>query len=121
MSNWNVINKEPNAIAALVIMCQDYVLIDEEFMANEKVKKHMNSEMFWIELAQELNGKVNEKLQSEMEGEVESGYDDYEDSRVSDTAVLNYIMDPSNRFELNDMICETVDRWLKHFGHKRFR
>lgn len=120
MSNWKIITEESSVIAALVIMCQDYVLIDEEFMVNEKIQKNINNETFWIELAQELQGKVNEKFQIEFDVENEGGYDDCDECHVSDVTILNFIMNPSNRFELNDMICETIERWLKHFGNKRF-
>ena len=120
MGNWKAINSESSAIAALVVLCQDYVLIDEEFMANSKVQKNMNNESFWIELAQELHGKVHGQLNAKFAQENEGAYDDCDDCVVPDDVVLDFIMNTTNRFELNDIICETIDNWLKHFGRKRF-
>ena len=120
MSNWKLMDRESNTITALVVLCQDYVLMDEEFMANVKVQNNMNNESFWIELAQELYGKIHEQLSATFVSEHEGAYDDCDECGVSEDVVLNFVMNPTHRFDINDIICETVDGWLKHFGHKRF-
>ena len=115
MKNIKSINQESNTTVALMVLCQDYVLADEEFMANEKVRKNMQNADFWIELAHGLHGAVSEHLRSDDN----DGYDEYENVGVTDNMIINFIMDPTNRFELNDIICDSVENWLHHFG-KRF-
>lgn len=115
-----MIDKESSAITALVVLCQDYVLIDEEFMANPKVQKNMNNAAFWIELAQALYGKIHEQIKAGFNSENDGAYDDCDECAMPEDVVLDFIMNPTNRFTLNDVICETIDGWLKHFGHKRF-
>lgn len=117
-SNWKILEKETRLITALVVLCQDYVLVDEEFMKNSKIKKNMRSPEFWIELAQELRGAIADKLSKQEDDE---GYDEYGASTVSDKTIINYVMDPNNRFDLNDVICESVESWLKHFSGKRIK
>ena len=117
MSNWKEINNESNMTAAMVVLCQDYVLADEEFMSNAKIKKNMNNAGFWIELAHSLHGAVGNHLCNTAEDS--DGYDEYEASGVTDGAIMNFVMNPKNRFELNDIICESIDSYLSHFGKKR--
>lgn len=118
MSNWKSIEKESNLTTALVVLCQDYVVVDEEFMSNSKIKKNLNNADFWIELANTLRGTVSSYLHNKNEVDDE-GYDEYEANEVSDGVLMDFIMNPANRFELNDIICETVESWLKHFGKRK--
>lgn len=118
MSTWNKINKEQHITTALVVLCQEYVRTDEEFSNNAKIKKNFKSCDFWIELAQELHGAIALYLQNQDIGFEAEGYDDC-DSVITDNEVLNFVMDPTNRFELNDIICDTISGWIKHFGNKR--
>lgn len=114
-ANWKLLEKETRLITALVMMCQDYVLVDEEFMANTKIKKNIESAEFWIELAKELKGAIANHIDA---GTTE-GYDDFGSLTVSEKMLMSYVMSPANRFELNDIICESVENWLKHFSGKR--
>lgn len=116
MKNIKSINQESHATVALMVLCQDYVLADEEFMANEKIQKNMRNADFWIELAHGLHGAVRESLKVNDD----EGYDECDDTSVTDNAVMDFIMDPTQRFELNDIICDSVENWLRHFGNKRF-
>ena len=111
MSNWSELKKESALTAALVVLCQDYVMYDEEFLENKNIKKCMSKASFWIELAKELRGTIESNFATEQEG-----YDDVDSISVSESQVLSYVLDPENRFAINDMICETIESWLKHFG-----
>jgi hypothetical protein len=117
MINIKLINQESHTITALLVLCQDYVLADEEFMANDKIKRNMKDVEFWIELAHGLSGAVSEYIRVN-NGEQE-GYDEYESNAVSEKAILDFVLDPSNRFELNDIICDSIENWLTHFGGRR--
>lgn len=112
MKNWNIINKESNTITALVVLCQDYVTVDEEFMSNHKIKRNLQNPEFWIEMAHSLRGAIALYIQQQNDC---ISYDEYEDSEVSDAVIANFALNPSNRFELNDIICDAVESWLKHF------
>ena len=115
---WKMINKESNLTTALLVLCQDYIIIDEEFASNQKIKKRWNDAEFWIELAQLLRGSLVIYLQEKV-GVDNEGYDEYEAVGVSDIMILNFVMNPFNRFELNDIICETVESWINHSGRKK--
>ena len=112
MGNWKRINEEPHSIAAMVVLCQDYVLVDEEFMNDVKIKSNADNPDAWIEMAESLYNVVSAHLEK-MNGDRE-GYDDYDASTVTDSMVPNFVMNPKNRFDLNDMICDTVENWIKH-------
>lgn len=114
MKNIKSINRESHATVALMVLCQDYVLADEEFMANEKIQKNMRNADFWIELANSLYGAVRESLRVENE----EGYDECDNDGVTEAAIMDFIMDPTQRFDLNDIICDSVENWLRHFGKK---
>ena len=103
MKNWKFIEQQPSHVAALVILCQDYVLLDEEFMANPKIEKNMRNTAFLCK-----------------DSDIEAEYDECEVVEINDVDILNFIMDPTNRFELNDLICQTIENWLKHFGSNHF-
>lgn len=118
MTNIKMIDREAHEIVALVVLCQDYVLADEEFMANEKIKKNMQNAEFWIELAHSLRGAVAEYIRSKSDSD---GYDECDSTAISERTILNFVLDPANRFELNDIICDSVENWLKYFGNKRFK
>ena len=110
------IAKEPNVIVALTILCQDYILFDDEFANNKKISKKMNDEEFWLELSKHLYGSVKELLENGKEDDGE--YDEFEDSGVSDNEILAYVLNTENRFDLNDMIVNTVEHWLKFRGKR---
>lgn len=116
MSNWKLLEKETNLKTALIVLCQDYVIVDEEFMSNAKIKKNINNAKFWIDLADALFGAIKIYV-CEKNGVDMEGYDD-DEFCVSDDVILDFVMDANNRFELNDIICETVEKWLKHFGRR---
>lgn len=113
MSNWSKLKNESALTSALVVLCQDYVLFDDEFSGNKKIKKNVSNATFWIELAHELRGNIETNLRSDQEG-----YDEIDWDGVSDNELLAYIMDIENRFALNDIICQTIESWLKHFGKR---
>ena len=117
MSNWKRINEEPHSIAAMVVLCQDYVLADEEFMNDTKIETNSNNPEAWIEMAESLYGTVSAHLEKTTGGR--EGYDDYDASTVTDSMVLDFIMNPQNRFDMNDMICDTVENWIKHAKKRR--
>jgi hypothetical protein len=110
MKNSKLIEQESRTIVALMMICQDYVIADEEFMSNNKIKRNLENTEFWIELAHALYGAISSYLQEK--SSVIDGYDD--DVAIPESAVRNYAIDPTNRFEMNDMICDTVDNWIKH-------
>lgn len=116
MKNIKLLNKESHTTVALAVLCQDYVLTDQEFMESERIKEKMQSTGFWIDVAHNLYGVVSVHLANNMDTE---GYDDFDAPDVNDEAVLNYAIDPANRFELNDMICESIETWLKNSKNRK--
>ena len=115
MKNWKKLSKESPLSIALVVLAQDYVLVDEEFMNNAKIAKNMDNQDFWIEVAQLLRTAVSDHMNKTSSVEL----DVYEDTSVDEKVMFNYVMDMNNRFELNDVICETIDEYLKHASGKR--
>jgi hypothetical protein len=101
----------------MVVLCQDYVLADEEFMNDTKIKANSDNPETWIEMSESLYATVSSHLEK-MNGNRE-GYDDYDASTVTDSMVLDFIMNPKNRFDMNDMICDTVENWIKHAKRRR--
>jgi hypothetical protein len=117
MENWKRINDVPHSITAMIVLCQDYVLADEEFMNNQKIKSSANNPEAWIEMAESLYSNVSVYLEK-ANGNRE-GYDDYDASNVTDSMILNYIMNPNNRFDMNDMICDAIENWIKYSKQRR--
>ena len=109
--------KNNGQITSMAELCKDYVLYDEELMANSKIKKHINNDVFWREIGQMCQSKVKALIESKDVDENE--YDDFEDFGVSDKTVIAFAINPENRFEVNDLILESVEDWLAQFGAKR--
>ena len=113
MRNMKMLEKESHTTVAMVVLCQDYVLVDQEFVENDRVAEKMQDIGFWIDVARNLYNIVSIHLSNNMDNE---GYDEFDAPTIDDVSVMSYIIDPANRFELNDLICETIDTWVKHFG-----
>lgn len=113
MKNWKKAGNDA-LTTALVLVAQNYALFDDELTTNAKFKKNIDSPDFWIEIAQALRASVAENISSSDDTE----YDAYEET-IDDKTIFNYVMSPNNRFELNDVICDTIEEYLKHCGGKR--
>lgn len=116
MNKYYNMSKESNVTIALIVLCQDYILFDDELMKNNTIKKSMQIEDFWVELSKHLYGTVRAYLESKRFDESE--YDEFEDTSVKESEVLDFILDTNNRFELNDMILDTVEDWKGLKGKK---
>lgn len=112
MASWKQLNNESATTVALAVLCQDYVLCDDEFMKNDKIKKSLSSPKFWIELAHTLRGAIASSMQTE-----ELDYDD--EQEISDNVILDFALNYENKLLLNDLICESVEGWLSHFSTKK--
>jgi hypothetical protein len=66
----------------------------------------------WVEIAEYLNGAVRTHL--EKINDRQNEYDDCDEPSVTESMVLDFIMNPKNRFDLNDIICDSIETWLKH-------
>ena len=113
MSNWKRLIKEPNTVSVLAIMCHDYAVFDEEFSKNPNVKTNVDNADIWINLAHSLRGVISAHLEKKLKNE---GYDEYEECNVTDAMIIHFAMMSKNRLTLNDMICDTVETWLRHMG-----
>ena len=116
MGNKKIIAKESNATVALVVLCQDYILYDEELKNNANLKKKLHDDDLWLELSKHLYGKIKEYM--ERQRVVEGEYDEFEDVGVQEVEVLMFALNMDNRFEINDMILDTVEDWIKFKGKK---
>ena len=114
MAVWNKLTQQSNDITALIVICQDYVLSDEEFMNTYQIQRNMNKPEFWIELADELYGNIENYIRKDEDPQEVD--EDFAETTVSRGAIRDFFMNPTNRFELNDIICDTIESWLKHFG-----
>lgn len=110
------IAKEKNTTIALVVLCQDYVLFDDELMRDVNIKKNLHNEDFWAELSKHLYGTIKATLEKMREDSGE--YDEFEDTDITESEVLHYVLNTDNRFDLNDMILETVEAWLLLKGRR---
>ena len=109
--------KNNGQITSMAELCKDYVLYDEELMANPKIKKHINNDVFWREIGQICQSKVRDYLESQSEDENE--YDDVDDYGLSDKTVIAFAINPENRFDVNDLILDSIEDWLLHFGQMK--
>lgn len=116
MMNYKNITNESNVTVALIVLCQDYILFDDELMKHSIIKRNLKSDVFWIELSKHLYGTISSYLESKRFDESE--YDEFEDTSVKEFEVLEFILDTDNRFELNDMILDTVEDWKGLKGKK---
>jgi hypothetical protein len=116
MGNKKTIAKESNTTVALVVLCQDYILYDEELTNNTHLKKKLHDDELWLELSKHLYGKIKEHM--ERQRVVEGEYDEFEDIDIQEVEVLAFALNMDNRFELNDMILDTVENWVKFKGKK---
>ena len=115
VKNWKKLAKESSLIVALAVLCQDYVIADEEFMNNTKLQKNIDNQDFWIDLSHSLKAAIGEH----MNGSADNEFDAFEDTSIDEKVMFNYIMNIDNRFEINDVICQTIDEYLTHMSGKR--
>ena len=111
--NWNTITVQSTETIALTVLCQSYVIVDEEFSNNPIVKNHMNDPAMWTAMAEVAYGAMFDFLdrRSNVDNEgMDDGYDEI--VGVTQDDVLNFIMDPRNRFEMNDILCDSIDKAL---------
>ena len=94
--------------SALIVVAQNFVCYDDTFMSTKIIAANLKNRKFWEAVADNIKAEIIDGLTTDKEG-----YDDIDIVVPSDNTVLDYIVNIDNRLELNDMVVDAVESWLK--------
>lgn len=101
MTKENRFNKT-HTIMAIAVLCQDFALEDEELMQNNVIKDNLGNLDFWYD--------VGEKTMCAIEGSL------FSKNRKGTPSTLDFIMDINNRIEINDIILQSLQVFVKNYN-----
>ena len=89
-----------HAILATAMMCQDFVLEDQELMQSNLIKDNLDNPDFWYEMG--------ETTLCAIEGFIVGHY------RKNSPSNIDFLFDTNNRIEINDLIIQSITTALKN-------
>ena len=91
-----------NILAAIAMMCQDFVLEDQELMQSNVIKEKLDDVSFWNE--------AGENTLCAIEGFMLSKY------KNGAPSMMSFIFDTRNRLEINDIILQSITVFIKNYN-----
>ena len=99
--------------------CREYALYDQELMSSRVISKNLYKLEFWKDTGRMLVAIVGDFLVRKRMEEIQFPEEELtQEIPGIDEMAKAYIRDENNRFELNDMILDAIERTMESYDAK---